>query len=120
MSHPDPVSFLPLSPPDFHILVALNRAPLHGYAIMKAVEDASEGRVRIEVGSLYRMIGKLLSRGLIKKVPNPDDNPRPGQPRQSYALSQVGSAVLRAEAQRLRDSVALARAENLLAEGEGA
>ena len=120
MSQPHLDAFLPLSPPDFHILVALNRAHLHGYAIMQNVEEASEGRVRIEVGSLYRMIGKLLSRGLIEKVPNPDDTPRPGQPRQSYGLTPLGAAVLRAEANRLKDTVALAKAEDLLAEGDPA
>lgn len=118
MSAPEPEAFLPLPPADFHILVALSRAPLHGYGIMKAVEEESGGRVGVEVGSLYRMIGKLLSRGLIRKVPNPDESPRPGHPRQFYGLTPLGSAVLREEALRLRETLAMARIKEILAEGE--
>jgi len=107
-------AFLPLPPADFHILLALSRAPLHGYAIMKEVEEASRGRVVIEVGSLYRMLNKLLSRRLVERAPNPDDAPRPGRPRQSYRLTALGSAVLRAEARRLRDMVAMAPVQELI------
>lgn len=118
MTPRDADTFLPLPPADFHILVALSRAPLHGYAIMKEVEVASGGRVGIEVGSLYRMINKLVSKELVERAPNPDEGPRPGRPHQSYRLTALGSAVVRAEARRLRDTVAMARVQELLLEGE--
>lgn len=107
-------AFLPLPPADFHILVALSRAPLHGYGIMKEVEEASRGRVVIEVGSLYRMLNKLLSKRLVERDPNREDAPHPGRPRQSYRLTPLGSAVLRAEARRLRDTVAMAQVQELI------
>lgn len=118
MSHPDYEAFLPLPPADFHILVALSAAPLHGYAIMKEVEEGSGRRVTIEVGSLYRMISKLLSRGLIERAPIPDDTPRPGRPRQCYRLTPLGNGVLTAEAHRLRDTLAMDQVRALLVEGE--
>jgi PadR family transcriptional regulator PadR len=120
MPSAEPTDFLPMGPTDFQLLLALIKRPLHGYAIMKAVEDASSGRVRIEVGSLYRIIGRLLASGLIREAADDDDTPRPGRQRRSYTLTDLGVAVARAEAGRLRDTVALAQAEELLAEGEGA
>lgn len=110
----DTQAFLPLPPADFHILVALREVPLHGYAIMKEVEEASGGRVAIEVGSLYRMLNKLLSKGLVERAPEPVDEPRPGRPRRCYRLTSLGTAVLRAEARRLRDTVAMPRVQDLL------
>jgi len=115
----DADAFLPLSPTDFQILLALEGKRLHGYAIMKEVERASGGRVRIEAGSLYRVIARLLASRLIEESEPGDDRPRPGQPRRSYALSDLGRAVVRAEATRLRDTLALARARGVLGEAKG-
>ena len=58
--------------------------------------------------------------GLIQEAVDSDDTPRPGRQRRAYTLTDLGLAVARAEARRLRDTVAQARAEDLLAEGEGA
>lgn len=120
MSSSDPTDFIPMSPMDFQVLLVLSREPLHGYAIMKAVEEVSSGRVRIEMGSLYRIIGRLLTNGLIEEAPDRDDSPRPGRRRRSYRLTPLGVDVARAEALRLRDTVEIALAEELLVEGERA
>lgn len=120
MRQPDPASFLPLSPIDFQVLLALTRRSLHGYAIMKAVEEASGGRVRIAVGSLYRIIGRLLSSRLIQETEDPDQLPRPGKQRRSYGLTPLGLSVARAEARRLSDTVSQPEAQELLAKGKGA
>ncbi len=115
----NPGSFLPLSPTDFQVLLALVRQPLHGYAVMKVVEETSGGRLNIEIGSLYRIIARLSSAGLIEESGTPDPEPRPGRKRRVYTLTPLGRAVARAEAHRLRDTVALARAEKLLVDTEG-
>lgn len=115
----DADAFLPLSPTDFQILLVLEGERLHGYAIMKEVERASAGRVRIEAGSLYRVIARLLASRWIEESEPEDDRPRPGQPRRSYALTDMGRAVVRAEATRLRDTLALARARGILGEAGG-
>ena len=45
-----------MKPADFHILLALVARPLHGYRIMKDVERDTGGEVRLEIGSLYRLL----------------------------------------------------------------
>ena len=60
---PDHVS---LTPAAFHIIIALAGAARHGYAIMKAVEDETEGHVVLGPGTLYRSIKQLLETGLIE------------------------------------------------------
>src|ERR1700724_1624692 len=54
---------LPLRPRDFFVLLVLAGGELHGYGIMKGVERESRGSVRLEVGSLYRTLDRLLAAG---------------------------------------------------------
>ncbi len=117
-SHRSPGNFLPMSPTDFQVLLALAREPLHGYAIMKVVEETSGGRLNIEIGSLYRIIARLSSSGLIEENGESNSEPRPGRKRRIYTLTPLGRAVARAEARRLSDTLALARSEKLLTDPE--
>lgn len=98
---------LPLKPSDFHVLLALLDAPLHGYGIMKQVERESGGEVRLEIGSLYRLLARLIDEGLIAM--DEDDGRR-----RNYAITRLGRKVLRAEARRLAGLVELVRARKLL------
>ncbi|HWZ30552.1 MAG TPA: helix-turn-helix transcriptional regulator [Bryobacteraceae bacterium] len=100
-----------LKPADFHILLALSDGPRHGYGIMKEVERESGGGVRLEIGSLYRLLGRLLDAGLIEDA---DGDER----RRYYRISRLGRRVLKSEAERLAGLVDLIRARRLLPEGE--
>src|SRR5579859_5083331 len=60
-------SALPLRPRDMLVLLVLADGDLHGYGIMKEVERQSQGRVPLEVGSLYRTLSRLLDAGLIEE-----------------------------------------------------
>jgi DNA-binding PadR family transcriptional regulator len=100
-----------LKPADFHILLALAQGPRHGYGIMKEVERESGGGVRLEIGSLYRLLGRLLDSGLIEDA---DGDAR----RRYYRLTRLGRRVLRTEAERMVDLVHLIRARRLLPEGD--
>lgn len=100
-----------LKPADFHILLALADGPRHGYGIMKEVERESSGGVRLEVGSLYRLIGRLLDTGLLEEAESDDR-------RRYYRISRLGRRALRAEAERLASLVDLVRARKLLPEGD--
>ena len=100
---------LPLKPADFHILLTLLDGPLHGYGIMKEVERESGGEVRLEIGSLYRLLGRLLNDGLLEMG---EGDGR----RQYYSLSRLGRKVLKADAQRLAGLVDLVRSRKLLRE----
>ncbi len=97
----------PLKPADFHILLALLGGPRHGYDIMKEVERESGGGVRLEVGTLYRILARLLDDGLIRDA---GDDGR----RRNYSLTRAGEKIVRAEAERLAGLVDRLRARRLL------
>ena len=104
-------AFLPLKPADFHVLLALSEGPRHGYGIMKDVERESAGEVRLEIGSLYRLLDRMLDEGLLEGFAQPDD-----ERRRYFRITRLGRRVLRSEARRLESLVALMRARNLLPE----
>jgi DNA-binding PadR family transcriptional regulator len=106
----DPGSLLPLTPAMFHVLVALADGDIHGYAIMKDVEELTGGAVRLSTGTLYGIIKRLLNDGLIREsgAAAKDD-----ERRRSYALTAFGRDVARAEAARLEHTLALARRKAL-------
>lgn len=86
---------------------------------MKAVESESGGTVAPEIGSLYRVLARLMGEGLVDEAPAPtDEDTHPGRARKYYRLTDTGRAVARAEALRLRDVLGLAARRELLP-GEG-
>jgi DNA-binding PadR family transcriptional regulator len=103
----DPHSLLPLTPAMFHVLVALADGKTHGYAIMKEVEQLTSGAARLSTGTLYGIIKRLLSEGLIRESGSGDGR------RRSYELTTFGREVARAEASRLEQTLAIARRKPL-------
>ena len=104
----------PLSALDFHVLLVLAVEDLYGYGIKKAVEGQSKGLIRPEIGSLYRVLARLIDVEWIQEVPaspSPEEN-HPGRPRRYYRLTAGGLAVVKREMRRLRQAVDLA--ENIL------
>jgi DNA-binding PadR family transcriptional regulator len=101
-----------LKPADFHILLALAAGPLHGYGIMKVVERDTGGEVTLEIGSLYRLLARLVTEGLI------DDIESPGERRRYYRITAAGRKALKSEAVRLANVVTLVRARKLLPEAD--
>jgi DNA-binding PadR family transcriptional regulator len=95
------VEALPLSETTFLILVSLNGGPKHGYAIMKEVEELSQGRVRLSTGTLYGAIKRMLADTWIRRVEETAQT-QDRRERKSYALSERGGRILEAELQRLR------------------
>lgn len=109
----------PLSPTDFHVLLVLAGGDLYGYAILKAVEVESAGSVTPEIGSLYRVLGRLMTNGLVAEVPSPEDDParHRGRPRRYYGLTDAGRETLEADARRLESALTIARARALMPQG---
>jgi DNA-binding PadR family transcriptional regulator len=109
----------PLSAIEFHVLMVLADGASYGYAIMKAVAAHSGGVVSPEIGSLYRVLARLMEAGWVAEVPSPPGGRRGkrGLPRRYYALTEGGRAVALGEARRLVRLVALARERDLLPEG---
>jgi len=62
----DPVEdFLPLRPVEFLVIAVLNERELHGYGIVQEIEERTDGKVSIAPGNLYRVLDRLLQRGLL-------------------------------------------------------
>ena len=112
----DPTPFVPLPLATFHILLAVTGESRHGYAIIQDVEARTGGALRLSPGTLYRSIQRMLDEGLIEEsrerpAPELDD-----ERRRYYRITALGSAIARAEAQRLNDLVGFARAAGLAPE----
>ena len=108
MSNADPNGFLPLPQARFHVLVALTEGDRHGYAIMQAVEESSNGIVRMGPATLYGTLRKLVDEALAEEVagaPSADDDQR----RRYYRLTRLGRRVCAAEADRLASLVRITR-----------
>ena len=103
---------LPLPPATFHILVALSGGDRHGYGIIQDVESRTNGSLRLSAGTLYRTIQRLLEEGLIME---PSIAPRGDPRRRYYRITKLGTAVVRADAERLAQMVSLAKGAGLLA-----
>ena len=107
-SDPSPDDQLPLPAATFHILVALSDADRHGYAIMLEVAERTGGRTKLNPGTLYTTIHRLLEQGLIVELdarPAGDDDQR----RRYYRLTPFGRQVATRELARLSELVALGR-----------
>ena len=114
MKLPDPEALLPLKPVVFQVLLSLSDGERHGYAIVQDIADRSSARLQLEPGNLYRVLQSMLDDGLIEESdrrPAPD---RDDERRRYYRITPFGRRVASAEAARLSDIVADARARKLL------
>jgi DNA-binding PadR family transcriptional regulator len=97
----------------FHILLALADTEQHGYAIMKDIEERTDGIVRVGPGMLYGSVKWLLADGFIEEV---SGRTRQGESdrRRCYRLTVTGRHLLKAEAARMESAVGLARTRRIL------
>ena len=65
---PEPTTFLPLTPAELQILVALAEGERHGYAIMQAITANTGGALRVGPGTLYGRLKRLLQAALIEET----------------------------------------------------
>jgi len=66
----------------------------HGYAILEAVEEHTNGKVILAPGTLYRAIGRLLDDGLIVQTDRRPDPAREDARRRYYRITPRGRALL--------------------------
>src|SRR5438445_9193742 len=57
----------------YYILHKIAQKPIHGYEIIQDIDSKTEGALRPGAGSLYPILKKLVSEGLIKAEPEPSD-----------------------------------------------
>jgi DNA-binding PadR family transcriptional regulator len=100
----------PLPSAAFQILLSLADGDLHGYAIMRQVEEQTNGRMRLGPGTLYSSVQALLEEGLIEEI---DPKSVTNERRRFYRLTSSGRKLARSEAERLADLLRVARARKI-------
>lgn len=118
--HSDPAQFLPLTPAVFHILLVLADEDRHGYDIMRAIANATDGKIQMGPGTLYGTIKRLLQAGLIVETDERPDPALDDSRRRYYRLTEIGQQVLAAEVERLTSLVQIAQRKNLFNDVRGA
>jgi len=111
---PKPENLLPLKPLVFDVLLILNESERHGYGMAKELQERSPKERRILPGNLYRTLSGMIARDLIEKSPRRDGAVEEDERRRYFRITAFGRHVAKAEAERLQDRVAAARAQRLL------
>ena len=101
---------------ELDILLTLAPAARHGYAIIQEIAARSDGARRVETGTLYRALQRLVEGDLVRLTDTPPTVPGDDERRRFYAITPAGRAAAAAEAQRLAALVAAARTAGLIAE----
>jgi DNA-binding PadR family transcriptional regulator len=86
---------LPLNPRELLVLASLLDGPLHGYGIIKTVEERSDSGVLLDPANLYRVLRRMRSVGWIREAGSTDER------RKTYSLTRTGRQVVAAEIGRL-------------------
>jgi len=92
----------PLPPSVFHILLALQDGEQHGYAIMRGVEDLTDGAVVMGPGTLYGSIKRMLADGLIEETAERPDPALDDERRRYYRVTAAGAKARAAEVARMQ------------------
>ncbi|MCB1019175.1 MAG: PadR family transcriptional regulator [Acidobacteria bacterium] len=92
---------------DILVLKALTRGPLHGYAVMQWIEQASDDALHIEEGALYPALHRLELKGWLAGEWGRSENNRRAK---FYRLTEAGREHLAGETTRWnRGSAAVSR-----------
>lgn len=108
---PKPSDLLPLTPPVFHILLALTDEERHGYGIMQDVSQQTGGALQLGPGTLYGCLKRMLAAGLVEESGERPDVALDDERRRYYRMTELGRRTVRAEAQRLAGAVTVAMAK---------
>lgn len=109
----------PPSLPVLHIMLVLADGARHGYAIKQAVEQRTDGAIRLGPGTLYEAIQRLEEAGLIAETTADGLEPANGQEaqRRYYQLTERGWSTLRKDLQAYGQLIDVARANPRLRKG---
>jgi len=104
-----PQDLLPLTPPVFHILLALADEERHGYGIMQDVARQTDDTLQLGPGTLYGCLKRMLAAGLVEESDERPDPALDDERRRYYRMTALGKRAVRAEAQRLNCAVMAAK-----------
>lgn len=105
---------LPLNPRDYLILLTLADGELHGYGMMKAVADQTDGEVSLDPANLYRSLKRMIREGLLAETSQRSAPDARGERRRYYGITRLGRNVLKADALRIDRLAELARSHKLI------
>jgi transcriptional regulator len=88
---------------DALILSVLEKEPLHGYAVMEALQVSSGGALDLPTGSLYPALRRLERAGLVES----EWSTVSGRRRRTYRLTPAGLRALADERAKWRDFAAM-------------
>jgi len=97
----------PMTEAMYYVLLALMR-PNHGYQLMQAITEVSNGRLKMGPGTLYGVLSRMQKDGLISLAV--DDGRR-----KTYQITAEGEQALRTEYRRVK---ALIQDSKILEEGD--
>ena len=115
---PKQPDLLPLTPPVFHILLALADEERHGYGIMQDVARQTNDALQLGPGTLYGCLKRMLAAGLVEESDERPDEEHEDARRRYYRMTALGRKTVRAEASRLAGAVSAANARLGLAGGK--
>ena len=107
----------PLKPVHQLILLLLAERATYGVDLLARIDEHSDGTIRLNAGSLYRLIGQMLDEGLVEAVEAEAVPGQQGAPRKCYGVTTAGRDALAAEARRQAQLVEMARSLDLIEEG---
>jgi DNA-binding PadR family transcriptional regulator len=111
----DPAAVLPLKRATFQVLLALSDGEsMHGYAIMQAIAAMTDGRDAILPGTLYAALARMVDEGLVEERTIRGGDSSGGPHRRYYRRTSFGRAIARAESERLRALLDVARAQKIV------
>lgn len=91
----------PLPAASVHLVLALLAGEMHGYALMRRVQELSDGAVKMGPGTLYGTLNRLVDDGLI--VETTDRRTRSeSERRRYYELTASGHTVALEELDRMK------------------
>ena len=76
------------------LLSALERGPAHGFDLLKRIEAAGCGALRLKEGSVYPALYRLENQGLVQAEWEQGETDRRGPRRRIYRLTRKGRAQL--------------------------
>jgi DNA-binding PadR family transcriptional regulator len=109
MSRTEDGSYTPLTPAVFHILLALADGDLHGYGIMRAIEEVTSPSMKMGPGTVYGSLQRMEEAGLVE-----DCGSAQGGKRRLYGLTVLGRKSLQAESVRLARLAQMVRDKGLV------
>ena len=85
--------YVPMTETGFYILLCL-RTEMHGYSIVRRVEELTDGEIRLSPGTIYGSLSKMEKDGLIALV-------REEEKRRIYRITELGEELLALEKRRI-------------------